>query len=215
MRSQVFFDLDGTLTDPRDGIVRSIRHALQRMDAADVPDPVLEACIGPPLKTAFADLIPEPTPERLDQAIAFYRERYASIGLYENTPYPGIKDLLRRLNQQTRLAVVTAKPWVFAEQILDHFQLRGFFSHIHGSELDGRHTDKAELLAHVLAEQAIDPATAVMIGDRRHDIQGAQANGITAIAVTWGYGSAAELQAAAPWRICTTMTDLEDSLQQL
>jgi phosphoglycolate phosphatase len=186
------FDLDGTLTNPKAGITRSVQYALERLGR-----PILEAdkltwMIGPPLIAGFTKLLGGPA--EAPDAVRFYRERYSDIGLFENEVYEGIPGLLRDLqDKDVRLFVATSKPHVFARRILDHFDLSGFFAEIYGSELDNRNADKRDLIRHILDQERFGPARAVMIGDREHDAIGARANGIASIGVTWGYGSRTEL----------------------
>lgn len=197
MLRHVLFDLDGTLTDPRDGILRCIRHALDRLGVASPDDRTLEAAIGPPLHESFAALLgPARAGEALD-AVRLYRERYAVTGMYENQVYPGIPELLARLRAAgCRLSVCTSKPHVFAETILTHFGLRDAFEAVYGAELDGTRTDKAELVAWLLPRAGFAPGEAALVGDRLHDVRAARTHGLRAVGVLWGYGSALELREA-------------------
>lgn len=188
----LLFDLDGTLTDPKPGITRSVQYALERLGLTPPSEDELEWVIGPPMAHSFAALL-GPDGD-VNEGIRLYRERYAVTGLFENTIIPGVPELLAGLQEDGRtLYVATSKPHVFARRILDHFGLSGFFEAVHGSELDGSLADKRELLAHAVAVRAIDPASAVMIGDRKHDVLGAGSVGIGTIGVRWGYGSDDEL----------------------
>jgi len=213
VRPALLLDLDGTLTDPRDGITRSLAHALEAL-GAPIPDgATLARCIGPPLRNAFAALLPDPSPERIELAIARYRERFDRIGWRENRVYgdvPRFLDALRARGVRTLLA--TSKPTVFAVRIARHFGFEPALDAIYGSELDGRLGDKAELLAHVLAQERLSPARAVMLGDRRHDVEGARANGLRSLGVTYGFGDRAELSAAGATWICD---DLREALAVL
>jgi phosphoglycolate phosphatase len=189
----IFFDLDGTLTDPREGIVRSMHHALAGLDVAIPEDDDLRWCIGPPLHRSFAALVGE---SRAAAAVALYRERYAAIGWCENRPYADVSAALATLREGgRRLHVATSKPHVFAERILRHFDLRDYFEEVFGAELDGTRSDKGELLAFALKATAAG-ASATMVGDRRHDVLGAHQNGMRAVGVTYGYGDPQELLAA-------------------
>lgn len=205
-RGSLFFDLDGTLTDPREGIVGCIRHALQRLDCVVPPDVELDCYIGPPLRESFCGLAGEAL---ADRAVEHYRERFRSTGMFENRVYPGVPEALGALAAgDWQLFVVTSKPWVFAEQILRHFELARYFAAIYGSELSGVRTDKSELIAHVLATEAIAPEQALMIGDRSHDIVGARKNGVRAAGVLWGYGTREELTTAGAERLYETVAAL-------
>ena len=193
----LLFDLDGTLTDPRPGIVGSIRYALEQMERASPPDDVLATFIGPPLRGTFASLLETTSPGLIERAVALYRERFGSIGLFENAVYPGVPEMLAGAAALGPASfVATSKPAVYAERIVRHFGLDRHFARVYGAELAGRFEDKSELLPHLLAAEGIAPGTAVMIGDRSVDILAARAAGIPSIGVLWGYGSAAELTGA-------------------
>ncbi|WP_092141687.1 HAD family hydrolase [Bradyrhizobium sp. NFR13] len=190
----VFFDLDGTLTDPKIGITGSIQYALGKMGLPVPTQDELTWCIGPPLRASFVALLGG---EDADRGVELYRERFGTIGLFENTLYPGIADTLTAVTAPgRRLFVATSKPHVFADRIIDHFGLRKYFTRVFGSELDGTRVDKSDLLRYALDETAADPARAIMIGDRKHDIIGAANNGIPGIGVLYGYGGREELTSA-------------------
>ena len=192
MQPDIYFDLDGTLTDPLEGIGESIQYALEKMGVPRVDDASLRACIGPPLLATFEQLI---NAESTHQAIAYYRERFGDVGWRENIVYPEIPGTLQALRDSGfRLFVATSKPTVFAERIVEHFELAQFFTAVHGSELDGTRTNKVELLSYALERN--DSQTAVMIGDRSHDAIGAIDNGMPFIGVLYGYGSREEFEAA-------------------
>jgi phosphoglycolate phosphatase len=197
----IFFDLDGTLTDPRPGITGSIQYALRKLDRPVPSQDELTWCIGPPLRASFAKLLGAET--SADLAVSYYRERFSDIGLYENGVYDGIGDVLTELGQSgRRLFVATSKPHVFAERIIDHFGLRHHFERVFGSELDGTRGDKSHLLEYALHETAVDPSRATMIGDRSHDMVGARNNGMKAVGVLYGYGSRDELLQAGALHVC-------------
>ena len=156
----VLLDLDGTLTDPRPGIVRSIRHALDRLRRPCPDDDVLATCIGPPLRGSFGRLLQTTDPACIEQAMGFYRERFAEVGLYENEVYAGIPAMLDALGSTGgRLYVATAKPAVFAERIVRHFALDHHFAGVYGPDLDGHLDDKADLLATCSPPSASTTAT--------------------------------------------------------
>jgi phosphoglycolate phosphatase len=199
----IFFDLDGTLTDPKPGITRSIQYALGKLDLPIPPEDELTWCIGPPLRGSMKKLLG--SDELADRGVALYRERFSDIGLFENEVYPGIEDTLSTLARSgRRMFVATSKAHIFADRIIDHFKLRVYFERVFGAELDGTHSDKSELLGHALQSVAVDPSQAIMIGDRSFDIVGARTNGMTAVGVLYGYGSEAELRAAGAHHICAT-----------
>lgn len=201
----ILLDLDGTLTDPKEGITKSIAFALSRFEIAVPDEHRLIECIGPPLSASFEQLLPEPTTERINEAIAHYRTRFTTQGIFENTVYPGIPDALENLvSQGAILHLATSKPQVFAQQILEYFELDKPFTSINGSELDGTRSHKAELISYILAQQSIEPSQAIMIGDRSYDIIGAIANDVKTAGVLWGYGSRAELEKAKAAQLLET-----------
>jgi phosphoglycolate phosphatase len=209
-------DLDGTLTDPYPGISGSILYALDKLGRPPADELVLRAAIGPPLEGSFAAML-DGNADLAKQALGFYRERYVPIGLYENKVFDGIPESLGELKRAgVQMFLASSKPRVFCERILEHFGLTSFFTRVHGSELDGRWSDKAELIAHVLEIESVDPAHCVMIGDRRHDIEGARASQIKIIAVNWGYGSPEEFERHPPDEIITEVDQLAPAvLRQL
>ena len=213
-RRALLFDLDGTLTDPKPGITRSIQYALEKLGEAVPETDDLEWCIGPPLQESFAQLLGGA--ERVDQAMDLYRERFSDQGLYENAVYPGISDVLVAMHAEGfALYVATSKPHVYAKCIVEHFDLSRFFTGIFGPELDGTRREKAALIAYLIDVQKLDPARCVMIGDREHDVLGARANGVATVAVTWGYANPGELSAADPDATCTTPAALPAALRRL
>jgi phosphoglycolate phosphatase len=199
----IFFDLDGTLTDPKPGITRSIQYALQKLDLPVPSQDELTWCIGPPLRDSFVALLGGDS--RADLAVTLYRERFGDVGLYENAVYPDIEHVLTALKQSHgRLFVATSKARVFAERIIEHFGLGGYFEHVFGAELDGTRVHKSDLLAYALENTGVDPSRALMIGDRSHDMIGARNNGMNAIGVLYGYGSREELIGAGASHVCAT-----------
>ena len=207
MIDTIYFDLDGTLTDPKPGITRSIQYALQRLDHPTIPtEDELTWCIGPPLRTSFVKMLGD---HAADRAVALYRERFSDIGLYENRVYDGIGEVLTTLRASGhRLFVATSKALVFADRIIDHFGLRPHFERVFGAELDGTRADKGDLLAYALKETDVDPSKALMIGDRSHDMIGAGKNGIKGIGVLYGYGSRDELIGAGARHVCATPAEI-------
>ena len=203
----IFFDLDGTLTDPKPGITRSIQYALERLGLAVPDQDELTWCIGPPLHASLQKLTG--SPELADRALLLYRERFSDVGLFENEAYAGIIETLATLAATTpRMFVATSKPAVYATRIVDHFDLRPYFERVFGSELDGTRVDKRDLLRYALEETRVDAGSAIMIGDRSHDVVGARTNGMTAIGVLYGYGSEAELKDAGAHHICAAHPEL-------
>lgn len=210
MTLSVFFDLDGTLTDPKVGITASIQFALERLGQEAPEQEDLLWCIGPPLLESLAQLVGRP---RAQQALDLYRARFAKVGWAENAVYPGVPEALGALQEAgLRLYVATSKPVLYARRIIDHFELGSFFQDIFGSELDGTRADKSELLKFALA--ATSPAeTATMVGDREHDVVGALNNGLDFIGVTYGYGSPDELRRAGAKRLAGRPDELVSLLR--
>jgi phosphoglycolate phosphatase len=206
MTQTIFFDLDGTLTDPMVGITGSIQYAMKKI-GLDVPEAEdLLWCIGPPLLENFQTLVGS---EQATAAVAHYRERFSSVGLYENTLYSGIHEALSAIQGAgVRLCVASSKPHIYVRQILEHFDLIDYFENVFGSELNGTRTDKSELLRHALSETRTDASDATMVGDRKHDIVGALNNGVSAIGVLYGYGSVEELTRAGANRFANTPREL-------
>jgi phosphoglycolate phosphatase len=201
--STIYFDLDGTLTDPKTGITRCIRHALNELGHPAPPENELTWCIGPPLRVSLKRLVG--TDDLADRALSLYRERFSESGLYENRVYPQIEEVLATLRRYGhRLFVATSKPGVYAERIIRHFNLTAYFERVFGSELDGVRSDKTELLSYALNQTSEDPVCAIMIGDRRHDMIGARNNQMTAIGVLYGYGDEQELTEAGAHHVCPT-----------
>jgi phosphoglycolate phosphatase len=206
MTNTVFFDLDGTLTDPKVGITVSIQYAMERL-GADVPESdELTWCIGPPLLESLAALVGA---DQSEEALRLYRERFSVSGLYENTVYPGISEVLSQLSKSgLQLCVASSKPRIYVGEILEHFELSGYFEKIFGSELDGTRGDKSELLRFALAESRANSSTSMMVGDRKHDVIGATNNDMHAIGVLYGYGSEDELKQAGARHLVDTPQDL-------
>ncbi|MDH4569799.1 HAD family hydrolase [Pseudomonas sp. BN414] len=194
----ILFDLDGTLTDPREGITRSVQYALAKLDIHEPDLANLEHFIGPPLLQCFMQTY-SLTEARAWDAVNHYRDRFKVTGLYENRVFDGIDALLGRLREQGRtLFIATSKPTVFAREIARHFGFDRHFKHIYGSELDGTRTNKVELIAHLLEEEGLVRTDTLMIGDRKHDLIGASRNGLHGAGVGYGFGSCEELMAEAP-----------------
>jgi len=189
------FDLDGTLTDSKEGIVNSFRYALSRF-GIEMPDEGLERFLGPALRDSFVKHFGF-TDARAEEATAEYRKYYSSAGIYENKLYPGVADMLEGLKRGgVTMAVATSKTAPYAERVLRHFGIDGYFSFVSGSEFDGRRSGKKELILHALenlSDSINKTKTAVMIGDREYDITGAKQAGIKSAGVTYGYGTRAEL----------------------
>jgi phosphoglycolate phosphatase len=213
MRGNLFFDLDGTLTDPREGIVRCLRHALDRVGVAAPTDDQLARFIGPPLQDSLAQLLGPEHADLVPTTLASYRERFRTKGMFENEVYVGVPEGLEALAAAGwRLWVVTSKPRVFAVPILEHFGLARHFAGVHGAELSGERSNKGDLIAYVLHTEGISAGQATMIGDRFHDVVGARTNDVRALGVLWGYGTRAELVDAGAEGVYESFSELVAAL---
>ena len=206
----VLFDLDGTLTDPKEGITKSVQYALANFGIIEENRNKLLPFIGPPLNKSFQNFYGL-SPEQAMQAVSYYREYFSEKGMYENILYNGIPEMLRELNNQNKtLYVVTSKPTFFLEKIIDHFHLEKYFSKVIGPDMDLSNADKAILVRTVLE---LHPDTNrelfVMAGDREHDIIGAQSNTVASIGVTYGAGSVEEIKKANPTHIADSVDELK------
>ena len=209
----ILIDLDGTLVDPKSGIIGSFQYALANL-GLPVPDTAdLHWVIGPPLRDSFP--MAGVTQPDVETALTLYRENYSgAVGtrapaMYDATVYSGIVDTLAALRRaDCRLIVATSKPHVFAKPILREKDLAHHFTAVHGAELDGTRDDKADLIAHIIKTEGVDPHNALMIGDRKYDCLGAGKNGLRSIGVTWGYGSVAELREAGASALCDQPKEL-------
>ncbi len=210
----VLLDLDGTLVDPEPGITNCIRHALRALGRPDAAAEALHWAVGPPLYGSFAKLLGTQDRALIDRAVVLYRERYVPTGRFETRPYPGIPEALTALSTAgCGLYLATSKPLVFARDILTRFHLVEHFAGLFGSELDGRFTDKVELVAHLLSETGLAPGAAWMVGDRAEDVRAGGANGLRAAGALWGYGSRQELAEAGASRLLAAPADLLGLLQ--
>ena len=193
MKPHIYFDLDGTLTDPYEGITKCILYAIEKLGFERPSDEWLYTSIGPPLWDSFPEVVGE---ELTKKAVELYRERFNDVGWLENKPYDGIVDALAEVQQSgATLFVATAKPWKAARRIIEHFGMGNFFTEVYGSEPDGTRARKGDLLEWAIARH--EPADVrFMIGDRKHDLIGAVANGMRPVGVSYGYGSVEELENA-------------------
>lgn len=212
MYKAILFDLDGTLTESGEGITKSVQYALEKLGK---PEPDLESLkvfVGPPLLEQFmkyADL----DEETARQAVTFYRERYSVTGIFENRPYPGVEEMLAGLKKKGYiLAVSSSKPEYFVKKILDHFELTEYFTEIVGSEMNGGRTGKSEVIEETLCRLHMENKRdqVLMVGDREHDILGARKSGLSCLAVSYGYGSREELEAAKPVQIVDSALEILD-----
>lgn len=205
MSAHIYFDLDGTLTDPYEGITRCILYALDELGFPHPSDDYLYSCIGPPLYDTFPEMVGK---DLTLKAIDLYRERFVEVGWQENEPYEGILDALKAIHDAGHtLFVATSKPHVHAKKIVAHFGMGQFIEEVYGCELDGTRSNKAELLEYAVARSA-SSTTQTMVGDRKHDLIGALANDMRPIGVSYGYGSVEELTAAGAVDIADAPFDL-------
>lgn len=207
---EIFFDLDGTLTDPFEGITKSVQRSLAYFNIEVKDRNELKCFIGPPLWESYMKYY-SLSKEEAEEAVVRYREYFSVTGLYENQVYEGIPELLERLKTVgLRLTVATSKPWIFSEKILEKFELSKYFTFLSGSELDGTRVNKADVIEYAIEKLGIkDRSSILMIGDRKHDIIGAHRCGIKAAGVLWGYGDRAEHEECRADHIVKTLDELE------
>lgn len=205
----ILFDLDGTLTDPGEGITNSVAHALKKYGITVDDRKELYKFIGPPLHESFEKYYGFSKEEAL-KSVEYYREYYKEKGIYENMLYDGIENLLIKLSGNSKkIILATSKPEVFAKEILSHFAVDKYFYYTAGANLDGSRTNKAEVIEYALKEGGVtDKSAVVMIGDREHDIIGANKNGLDSIGVLFGYGSREELENAGATYIAETVEEI-------
>lgn len=209
----VLFDLDGTLTDPKIGITNSVIYALKHF-GIDVNDRAeLYKFIGPPLVDSFMEYYSF-TKEDANKALEVYREYFSIKGLYENTVYEGIPQLLKNLKEKNiKVILATSKPEKFARIILEHFKLDEYFYFIAGATMDEIRNKKEDVISYAIKECNItDTDTAVMVGDRKFDIEGAKVNSLKSVGVLYGFGERKELEDVKADFIAETVKDLEKLL---
>ncbi|KOS28322.1 5'-nucleotidase [Bacillus anthracis] len=209
MYTTYLFDLDGTLTDPKEGIVNSVLYALKKVGIEELHISELDSFIGPPIQQSFVERYNMNEGE-VERAVFYFREYLKQRGLLENNIYEGIPILLKQLKDTgNRLFIATSKPTIFAEQVIEHFQLTNYFEDIIGSNLDGTRIKKEEIISHILqTNEELNKEEIVMIGDRKHDIIGANQNGIASIGVLYGYGSETELTEVGATHIAIDVKEL-------
>ena len=202
----VLFDLDGTLTDSGEGIINCAIFAMEKLGVPVPPREKMGVFVGPPLWDTFRDFgVPS---NRLDEAVDIFRSRYVPIGKFENTPYPGILDVLEALrNQGRKLYVATSKPEVTAREILEHFDLSRYFTEICGASVDKTRSSKEDVIAYLLSLDACKEHS-VMVGDTAFDVIGAAAHGIPTIGAAWGYGKTEDMVSAGAAAIARSPEDL-------
>lgn len=216
MYQYILFDLDGTLTDPKIGITTCVQYALHKMGIEEPDSDRLEPFIGPPLTDSFREFYGMNEEEAV-RAVEYYRERFSTVGLFENEVYSGIPELLARLKKDGRkLAIASSKPTVYVKKILEYFSIYEYFDIIVGSELDGTRCRKEEVVEEALEQLSADDKfkkrDAVMIGDRKFDIEGAKAHQIPSIGVNYGYAADNELVEAGADCVVGNVKELSEVL---
>ena len=205
----ILFDLDGTLTDPFEGITRSVQYALRHFGIEEPNLHALTPYIGPPLREMFMQQHGLSDSEATE-ALAQYRVRFSDVGMFENRVYEGVPAMLQALREAgATLAVATSKPTVFSVKILEHFGLASYFDTIVGSELDGRRVDKADVIAEAMTRLSATSADTWMVGDRCFDVTGARENGVRAVGVNYGYAAPGELTEAGAAATVDSVKDLK------
>ena len=210
MYKAIMFDLDGTLTESGEGITKSVQYALEKIGRPEPDLEKLKVFVGPPLLDQFMKYA-DTDEETARQAVAFYRERYGVTGIYENSVYPGIPELLEELRRKGYLlAVASSKPDNYVNQVLDYFHLSGYFDVIVGSEMNGNRTRKAQVIEETLERLKLSGHRnqVLMVGDKEHDVLGAREAGVSCVAVSYGYGTMEELEAAEPLKIVSSAEEL-------
>lgn len=213
MQKAILFDLDGTLTDSGEGIINCAILTLEHF-GLDIPSrEEMRVFVGPPLHETFQKFgVPA---DKTEEAIRVYRSRYIPIGAFENTPYPGIRELLEKLKADGhKLYVATSKPEAMSIKILEHFDLARYFDRICGATMDTSRSSKEAVIAYLLQENGRGD-NMVMVGDTKFDIIGAKAHGIPAIGVSWGYGAVSDMVASGAVRIVHSAGELYDALNEL
>lgn len=229
MEKTILFDLDGTLTASGIGITKCVQHALKKMGHPENDLKKLEIFIGPPLITQFMEYL-NISKEEAEQAVAYYRERYTTVGIFENKLYPNVEKMLKTLKDNNyTLAVSSSKPEKFVKQILEHFKIDEYFDEVVGATMSEKRTDKADVIEETLkrlgrincsnndanntaTEKTINTENIIMVGDKKHDILGARQFGIPCVAVSYGYGTIEELTNENPHKIVDTVDELLDYL---
>ncbi len=210
----VFFDLDGTLTDPAEGILNAVRYALREMNKPLPREEIMTEFIGPPLFDGFRRLAGLSEEEALT-AVNTFRVYFSETGIFENRLFDGIPALLSALRAKgIRVGLATSKPEIFARRILAHFGIDSYFSSVTGIPLGDERSEKKEVILRAMKKEGIlDPKNAVMIGDRRYDIEAAHAVGLCAIGVLFGFGSEEELRAAGADALALDISSLASLLE--
>ena len=208
----ILFDLDGTLTDPGEGITNSVAHALAKYGIINTDRSELYPFIGPPLYASFMKYYGF-TEEESHKAVEYYREYYRDKGIFENKLYSGIEECLKKLKEAGKTVLVaTSKPEIFANKILAHFGIDKYFDIVAGATLDGKLIEKADIINYAFEKCGLEKSTAIMIGDRSFDVLGAKEQGIASAGVLWGYGSREELENSGADYLFERVEDIDKAL---
>ena len=211
----IFMDLDGTISDPKEGITKAVAHALSYYGIQVENLDLLEKFIGPPLLDSFRDFYGF-TEEQSREAVEKYREYFSRQGLFQNVLYDGMKELLTEVvSHGKKIVIATSKPEVYTEQILKYFEIEHYFWFVAGSTLDGSRSKKGDVIHYALDSLRITADQALMVGDRKHDVMGAKENGMYSIGVLYGYGDRKELEAAGADCIVSDVKKLKEKLINL
>lgn len=212
----IFFDLDGTITDPKEGITKSVAYALDKYDIKVEDLDTLCPFIGPPLHVSFQEFYGFDT-EKSMEAVKYYREYYSERGIFECHLYDGIPELLKHLKEKGyKVILATSKPTEFAKQLLEHFDIMKYFDYVSGSTMDSSRVEKADILRHAIRQyKGASVEDMIMIGDRKFDYIGASKLGIKCILIEYGYGELAELEACRPFAIKKTVREVQNFLDSI
>lgn len=217
MKKVILFDMDGTLTESGEGIIKSVQYALEKMGKPEPDMQKLSVFIGPPLLEQFMEYA-DMSREEAEKAVFYYRERYTATGMFENRPYPGIPEMLELLKKNGfLLAVASSKPEKFVLRILEHFHMKEYFDEVTGAELNEKRSKKADVIEEALCrlDRSGKRDQVIMVGDKEHDVFGAEETGISCVAVAYGYGTIEELKKAGSQKIVHTVKELQEYLLSL
>ena len=215
---KVFFDLDGTLTDSMPGITKGVQYALKRYGIQVDDLECLKPFVGPPLTDSFQEYYIF-TEKDADDAVYVFREYYDVEGWKDNAPFDGVEEMLQELKDAgLQLYIATSKPEVTAKRVLEYFHLDHYFTFIGGASLDEKRVNKDDVIRYVMAENAIgeeEKQSVIMVGDRKHDVEGAHKTGLSVVGVLYGYGSREELETVGADYLCDTPQDVVDLLKSM
>lgn len=216
MLKNILFDLDGTLTDSQEGVIKCFQQAVKEINQKHIEEADIKPLIGIPIRSIFGRLLETEETDLIARAINIYRQRFSETGIFQNTIYPGVIELLNVLNQESyRICIVTLKNQPDAEIIARHFSFDSLVSGIFGPDLTEYPENKSGMIKSVLNQLTLSPDETVMIGDRKEDVLSGKANGVRTIGVTYGYGSTEELIDASPDHICNDTSEIQKAIESL